>query len=221
MGAPQTAEYMDGVSFLAFDWNFNCCVGHLTFVIFSLIKPTWSNDVPMWHPIATKPSVKAGRMAELEQKQADHSEITVLTSEIVGAYVSHHTVAANDLPTLIATVGRELAGLGQELTEPEDEKPKPAVPIKRSVTPDHIICLEDGKKLKMMKRHLKTRYDMTPDEYRRRWGLKDDYPMVAPSYAATRSALAKKIGLGRKPEPAKPVKAPRKRAAKKTTAKKR
>ena len=109
-------------------------------------------------------------------------------------------MASNDLPGLITTVGKELAGLGQAPDEPEEEKPTPAVPIKRSVTPDHIICLEDGKKLKMLKRHLKTSYDRTPDDYRRRWGLKDDCPMVAPSYAQQRSDLAKKIGLGRKPE---------------------
>ena len=120
-------------------------------------------------------------MSELEQVQASHSEITTLTAEIVGAYVGHHTMATADLPALIATVGQELAGLGQAPTEPEEEKPTPAVPIKRSVTPDHIICLEDGKKLKMLKRHLKTRYDMTPEDYRRRWGLKEDYPMVAPN----------------------------------------
>ena len=125
-------------------------------------------------------------------------------------------MASNDLPDLITTVGKGLTGLSQAPAKPEEEKPTPAVPIKRSVTPDHIICLEDDKKLKMLKRHLKTRYDMTPDEYRRRWGLKDDYPMVAPSYAAQRSDLAKKIGLGRKPEPvAKLVKAPRKRAVRK------
>ena len=162
-------------------------------------------------------------MTEIEQDQTSLNEITTLTAEIVGAYVGHHTVASTDLPDLITTVGKELAGLGQASAEPEEEKPIPAVPIKRSVTPDHIICLEDGKKLKMLKRHLKTSYDMTPDEYRRRWGLKDDYPMVAPSYAAQRSDLAKKIGLGRKPEPkpaAKLVKAPRKRAARKPAAKK-
>ncbi|MDH3663911.1 MAG: MucR family transcriptional regulator [Alphaproteobacteria bacterium] len=160
-------------------------------------------------------------MTELEQNPVDLPEITALTAEIVGAYVGHHTVASNDLPDLITTVGKGLAGLSQAPAEPEEEKPTPAVPIKRSVTPDHIICLEDGKKLKMLKRHLKTRYDMTPDEYRRRWGLKDDYPMVAPAYAATRSALAKKIGLGRKPEPAaKLVKAPRKQAVRKPTTKK-
>ncbi|MGI9500816.1 MAG: MucR family transcriptional regulator [Geminicoccaceae bacterium] len=159
-------------------------------------------------------------MTELEQDQADHQEIAVLTAEIVGAYVGHHTVAATDLPDLIAVVGKGLAGLGQADAVPEEEKPTPAVPIRRSVTPDHIICLEDGKKLKMLKRHLKTRYDMTPDEYRRRWGLKDDYPMVAPSYAAHRSDLAKKIGLGRKSEPGKPAKAPRKRIARKPAVKK-
>ena len=159
-------------------------------------------------------------MTELEQTPSDLQEITALTAEIVGAYVAHHSVAASDLPELITMVGKELAGLSQTPAEPEEEKPKPAVPIKRSVTPDHIICLEDGKKLKMLKRHLKTQYDMTPDEYRKRWGLKDDYPMVAPSYAAQRSNLAKKIGLGRKPEPEKPTKAPRKRAARKPAAKK-
>jgi predicted transcriptional regulator len=159
-------------------------------------------------------------MTELEHDQTSHQEITALTAEIVGAYVGHHTMAAADLPDLIATVGKELAELGQASAEPAEEKPVPAVPIKRSVTPDHIVCLEDGKKLKMLKRHLKTRYDMTPDEYRRRWGLKDDYPMVAPSYAAQRSDLAKKIGLGRKLEPEKPAKAPRKRAARKPAAKK-
>ncbi|MEM9629061.1 MAG: MucR family transcriptional regulator [Pseudomonadota bacterium] len=156
-------------------------------------------------------------MAEHDQDQTDIHEITTLTAEIVGAYVGHHTVAVSDLPDLIATVGKNLSSLGQQAAEPEEEKPTPAVPIRRSVTPDHIICLEDGKKLKMLKRHLKTRYDMTPEEYRQRWGLKEDYPMVAPAYAATRSELAKKIGLGRKPEP---KKAPRKRATKKSTAKK-
>ena len=156
-------------------------------------------------------------MADVEQNQADQHEITTLTAEIVGAYVSHHTVAAADLPDLIATVGKELVGLGQQPAEPVVEKPKPAVSIKRSITDEYLICLEDGKKLKMLKRHLMTRYGMTPDEYRERWGLKDDYPMVAPAYAETRSALAKKIGLGRKPEPKKPV---RKTTKKRATVKK-
>ncbi|MGI9505847.1 MAG: MucR family transcriptional regulator [Geminicoccaceae bacterium] len=159
-------------------------------------------------------------MSEVVQGQTNLTEVTTLTAEIVGAYVRHHSVASADLPGLIATVGKELAGLGQAPAESEEQKkPSPAVPIKRSVTPDYIICLEDGKKLKMLKRHLLTRYDMTPDDYRRRWGLKDDYPMVAPSYAAQRSKLAKQIGLGRKAEPTKVAKTPRKRTARRTTPK--
>ena len=159
-------------------------------------------------------------MSEAEQDRTNLTEVTTLTAEIVGAYVRHHSVSASDLPGLIATVGKELAGLGQEPAEPEEEKPTPAVSIRKSVTPDYIVCLEDGKKLKMLKRHLQTRYNMTPEEYRSRWGLKDDYPMVAPSYAAQRSTLAKQIGLGRKPEPAK-AKAPRKKATARTTPKKK
>ena len=162
-------------------------------------------------------------MAELEQDQASHQEITTLTAEIVGAYVGHNTVATTDLPDLIAMVGKELAGLGRRLTEPEEEKPTPAVPIKRSVREDEIVCLVCGKPQKMLKRHLATRHELEPDGYKAMFGLKDDYPMVAPSYAATRSALAKKIGLGRKPEtekPGKPTRTPRKRAPKKPTAKK-
>ncbi|NJO36366.1 MAG: MucR family transcriptional regulator [Rhizobiales bacterium] len=161
-------------------------------------------------------------MAELEQDQASHREITTLTAEIVGAYVGHHKVAAIDLPALIATVGKGLASLGQTPAEPEEEKPTPAVSIKRSVTEDEIVCLICGKPQKMLKRHLATRHALEPDAYRAMFGLKDEYPMVAPSYAATRSALAKKIGLGRKPEPekpAKPARAPRKRATTKPEAK--
>ena len=160
-------------------------------------------------------------MAESEQDQTDLHEITTLTAEIVGAYVGHHSVAASDLPSLIATVGKQLADLGQRPAEPEVEKPTPAVPIKRSVQPDAITCLICGKPQKMLKRHLATRHELTPEEYRALFSLKDDYPLVAPAYAATRSALAKKIGLGRKPAPSKRVKAPRKRTAPKTAAKKR
>jgi predicted transcriptional regulator len=159
-------------------------------------------------------------MAELEQDQASHHEITALTAEIVGAYVGHHTVAATDLPELIATVGKELTGLGQAPAEPEEEKPMPAVPIRRSGRPDDIVCLVCGKPQKMMKRHLATRHELEPDAYRAMFGLKDDYPLVASAYAAKRSALAKKIGLGRKPEPAKPATAPRKRTTKKPAAEK-
>ena len=133
-----------------------------------------------------------------EEAVIDKGEILALTSEIVSSHVSNNPVAANDLPGLIEVVYRKL----DALTVPVEEEPEPlvpAVPIKKSVTEDYIICLEDGKKLKMLKRHLMTAYGMTPDEYRDKWGLKSDYPMVAPSYAAKRQQLAKKIGLGRKP----------------------
>lgn len=120
-----------------------------------------------------------------------------LTAEIVSAHVSNNSVAIADLPTLIQDVYRTLSNIGKEPASAE--KPQPAVPVKRSVTPDYIICLEDGKRLKMLKRHLKTAYNMTPEQYRERWQLPPDYPMVAPNYAKTRSSLAKKIGLGTKP----------------------
>ncbi|MFS2011532.1 transcriptional regulator, MucR family [Azospirillum oryzae] len=118
-----------------------------------------------------------------------------LTTEIVAAHVSNNTVSLTDLPTLIEQVYKSLANVGTEPVVAE-ERPQPAVPIKKSVTPDYIVCLEDGKKLKMLKRHLKTAYNMTPEEYRDRWGLPTDYPMVAPNYARQRSSLAKQIGLG-------------------------
>jgi len=118
-----------------------------------------------------------------------------LTTEIVAAHVSNNTVALSDLPVLIEQVYRSLSNVGTEPAAVE-ERPQPAVPIKKSVAPDYIVCLEDGKKLKMLKRHLKTAYNMTPEEYRERWGLPADYPMVAPNYARQRSSLAKQIGLG-------------------------
>ncbi|MGK9170089.1 MucR family transcriptional regulator [Inquilinus limosus] len=123
------------------------------------------------------------------------NDLMNLTTQIVAAHVGNNTVAISDLPGLIEQVYRALNGLGTE-PAPVAEKPQPAVPIKKSVTPDYIICLEDGKQLKMLKRHLKTAYNMTPDEYRERWGLPADYPMVAPNYAKQRSKLAKQIGLG-------------------------
>jgi predicted transcriptional regulator len=122
-------------------------------------------------------------------------ELLSLTTDIVAAHVSNNTVPPADLPMLIEQVYRTLSSVGTE-PAPVAERPTPAVPIKKSVTPDFIICLEDGKKLKMLKRHLKTAYDMTPDAYRERWGLPADYPMVAPNYAKQRSRLAKQIGLG-------------------------
>ena len=124
--------------------------------------------------------------------------LITLTADIVSAHVSNNSVAVSDLPLLISNVHTALSGLGDQPEAPAP-RPEPAVSIRSSVKPDYVVCLEDGKKLKMLKRHLKTRYDMTPDEYRKRWGLADDYPMVAPNYAEQRSTLAKKIGLGTKP----------------------
>jgi predicted transcriptional regulator len=131
---------------------------------------------------------------------ADHpanQNVLGLTAQIVSAHVSNNSVTPDALPSLIQEVYRTLAGVEKE--PPTADKPQPAVPVKRSVFPDHIVCLEDGKKLKMLKRHLKTAYNMTPEQYRERWQLPPDYPMVAPNYARHRSSLAKKIGLGTKP----------------------
>jgi predicted transcriptional regulator len=135
----------------------------------------------------------------MDTPQNDMNETLItLTSDIVAAHVSNNSVSVDDLPSLITNVYGALAGLGQ--VAPVAEKmPEPAVSIRASVKPDHIVCLEDGKKLKMLKRHLMTHYNLTPEQYRQRWNLPADYPMVAPNYAAKRRDLAKKIGLGRKP----------------------
>jgi len=130
-------------------------------------------------------------------EQPSKIELLELTSEIVSAHVGNNSVAQTDLPQLIEDVYRTLNFVG-ERTEPK-EKVLPAVPVKKSIEKDYIICLEDGKKLKMLKRHLKTAYNMTPEEYREKWSLPADYPMVAPNYAEHRSNLAKKIGLGTRP----------------------
>ncbi len=122
-------------------------------------------------------------------------ELVELTAKIVAAHVANNSVPVADIPDLIHSVHQSLTGVGAP-KEVVEEKPTPAVPLKKSVTPDYLICLEDGKKLKMLKRHLKTAYNMTPEEYREKWGLSPDYPMVAPNYAEHRSSLAKKIGLG-------------------------
>lgn len=124
--------------------------------------------------------------------------LITLTSDIVAAHVSNNDVAVGDVPALITSVYNALSSLG-EAPIIEEAKPQPAVAVRNSVKPDYIVCLEDGKKLKMLKRYLRTNYDMSPDEYRARWGLSADYPMVAPNYAERRRDLAKKIGLGRKP----------------------
>ena len=127
-------------------------------------------------------------------EQVSSAELLKLTADIVAAHVSNNKLPANDLPQLIAQVHASLSDTGGAASA--QQRPSPAVPVKKSVTADFIVCLEDGKKLKMLKRHLKTAYDMTPEEYREKWGLPHDYPMVAPNYAAQRSSLAKKIGLG-------------------------
>ncbi|MFD1704935.1 MucR family transcriptional regulator [Methylopila henanensis] len=127
---------------------------------------------------------------------ADSGFVT-LAADIVGAYVSNNSVPAAELPALIRTVHDALAAVAAGTTEAPVVELKPAVPIRRSVTPDYVVCLEDGKPFKSLKRHLRTRYDMSPEDYRAKWGLPADYPMVAPNYAAARSELAKKAGLGR------------------------
>ncbi|MFK8250776.1 MucR family transcriptional regulator [Ancylobacter terrae] len=150
-----------------------------------------------------------------EQDKSSAAYLT-LTADVVAAFVGNNSVPATELPDLIAKVHAALAGLGNPAPVVEAETLKPAVPVKKSVTPDYIICLDDGKKFKSLKRHLRTQYNLTPDEYRAKWGLPSDYPMVAPNYAATRSNLAKKMGLGQQRKKPEPPPAP----AKKTRARK-
>ncbi len=119
-----------------------------------------------------------------------------LAADIVSAYVSNNSVPSSDLPTLINEVHTALLRVGGGTVEVPVEAPKPAIPVKKSVTPDYIVCLEDGKKFKSLKRHLRTQYDLSPEKYREKWGLPADYPMVAPNYAKARSELAKEMGLG-------------------------
>ncbi|BBK37128.1 MucR family transcriptional regulator [Allostella sp. ATCC 35155] len=126
-----------------------------------------------------------------------HDELLRMTTEVVAAYVSNNELPATQISDVIGAVYTSLKALEGGTPEVKAEPLKPAVPIKRSVNPDYLICLEDGKKLKMLKRHLRTTYNMTPEDYRAKWGLAPDYPMVAPNYAAQRSDFAKKIGLGR------------------------
>ncbi len=152
----------------------------------------------------------------LTSPDATADETRRLTVQIVSAHVANNNVAQSDLPALIAQVYGAMSGLGKAAEPVAPSRPEPAVSIRKSVMPDYIVCLEDGKKLKMLKRHLMSAYGMTPDQYRERWGLPADYPMVAPSYAQQRSTLAKAIGLGRRPSappaaPAPATKAPRAR----------
>jgi predicted transcriptional regulator len=129
--------------------------------------------------------------------QSAEDTLLTLTADIVAAHVSNNSVAVNDLPNLIQNVHAALTGISHSSSAPEP-KPEPKVSIRSSIKPDYIVCLEDGKRLKMLKRHLMTHYNMTPDQYRQKWGLSSDYPMVAPNYAEQRRTLAKSIGLGTK-----------------------
>jgi predicted transcriptional regulator len=129
-------------------------------------------------------------------KVAD-DELLRMTADVVAAYVSNNTLPTGQLADVINAVYTSLRGLDKQPVEVKAEPPKPAVAVRKSITPEYLVCLEDGKKLKMLKRHLRSTYGMTPDEYRQKWGLPADYPMVAPNYAEQRSAFAKKIGLGR------------------------
>jgi predicted transcriptional regulator len=138
-------------------------------------------------------------MSEESSELVSRDEILRMAVDVVAAYLSNNQLPAGQIPEVINTVFRSLSSLDGTAAEAVQEPMKPAVPIRRSVTPEYLICLEDGKKLKMLKRHLRTTYNMTPEEYRAKWNLPPDYPMVAPNYAKQRSDFAKQIGLGRKP----------------------
>jgi len=136
-------------------------------------------------------------MADPAAPKMAEDELLRMTAEVVSAYVSNNTLATGQLGDVIQSVYNSLRTLDGQAAEPPSEPLRPAVPIRKSVTPEYLVCLEDGRKLKMLKRHLRSTYNLTPDEYRAKWGLAQDYPMVAPKYAAQRSEFAKKIGLGR------------------------
>ena len=136
-------------------------------------------------------------MVEQDTVKIGEEDLLRMTADVVAAYVSNNTLPTAQLAEVINTVYGSLKQLDGKGCEPKSEPQKPAVPVRKSITPDYLVCLEDGKKLKMLKRHLRSTYAMTPDEYRAKWGLPPDYPMVAPNYAEQRSEFAKKIGLGR------------------------
>lgn len=143
--------------------------------------------------------VRDGRdrcMMSAEMDNTESQELVELTAKIVAAYVSNNSINSSELPQLINETHAALARATGQVVEPDREEQRPKVAVKKSVMPDYIICLEDGKKFKSLKRHLRTHYNMTPEEYREKWGLPHDYPMVAPNYARQRSDLAKKMGLG-------------------------
>jgi predicted transcriptional regulator len=136
-------------------------------------------------------------MAEQTPNKVAEEELLRMTADVVAAYVSNNTLPTAQIAEVIGTVYLSLKALEGKAAEAKVEPLRPAVPVRKSITPDYLVCLEDGKKLKMLKRHLRSTYNMTPDDYRQKWGLPADYPMVAPNYAQQRSAFAKKIGLGR------------------------
>jgi predicted transcriptional regulator len=138
-------------------------------------------------------------MGEGSIDKTSRNEILRMAVDVVSAYVGRNSIPTGQIPEIIQAVFSSLAHIGERGVDGAGDPPKPPVSIKKSVAPDYLICLEDGKKLKMLKRHLRTNFGMTPDEYRAKWGLPPDYPMVAPNYAQQRSAFAKKIGLGKKP----------------------
>ena len=138
-------------------------------------------------------------MAELAPNKVPEEELLRMTADVVAAYVSNNALPTGQLAEVISAVYLSLRALEGRAGDQKSEPLKPAVPVRKSITPDYLDCLEDGKKLKMLKRHLRSTYNMTPDEYRQKWSLPADYPMVAPNYAQQRSAFAKKIGLGRGP----------------------
>jgi predicted transcriptional regulator len=141
------------------------------------------------------------KMSNTDMQPAKADDLLKFASDIVAAYVSNNPIPAGEIPGMIKSIHSTLGGLANGLTADAALAQKPAIAVKRSITPEYIVCLEDGKKLKMLKRYLRSRYNLTPDEYRAKWGLPADYPMVAPNYAAQRSEFAKKIGLGRMPLP--------------------
>jgi predicted transcriptional regulator len=136
------------------------------------------------------------KLRRAEMNMDDKSEIIEMTADIVSAYVGNNSVSANDLPSLIQSIHRALSGVTNGVEAVEAAPKEPAVPVKRSITPDYLVCLEDGRKFKSLKRHLRTKSHLSPEDYRSKWGLAKDYPMVAPNYAKARSDLAKQMGLG-------------------------
>jgi predicted transcriptional regulator len=153
-----------------------------------------NTGITTFHPAGFK--IKERRGTIVMSENTSGGTFIKLTADIVSAYVSNNSVPSADLPALIGQVHSALTRVSSGQSESAAEPPKPAVSVKKSITPDHIVCLEDGKKFKSLKRHLRTQYNMTPEQYREKWGLPPDYPMVAPNYAAARSHLAKQMGLG-------------------------